>query len=334
MLVLITGGAGFIGAHAAQRFRARGWRVSLLDDLSRRGAAENLRWLRRQGPVSFARADVRDPRAVGRWVRAGRRPDLILHLAAQVAVTTSLADPRADFEVNALGTLNVLEAARRLPRRPLVLYASTNKVYGEMGGARTRLRAGRWTAARAVAEDAPLDFRSPYGCSKGAADQYVRDYGRVYGLPTTVFRQSCVYGPRQHGDEDQGWVAHFLRAGLAGETVTVYGDGRQSRDLLYVADLLDAFEAAWRRRAVCAGGVYNVGGGSGNVLSLRELAGWVSCRAGRPLRLAWRDWRPGDQRAYVSDVSRARAELGWSPRVGVGRGLDLLWGWLRERRAR
>lgn len=332
---LVTGGAGFIGVNAAARLLSRGWSVSVLDDLSRPGTGKNLAWLGRQGPLDFKRADIRNPGAVARWVKARSRGlDLVLHLAAQVAVTTSVADPRPDFEINALGTLNLLEALRGLPRKPFLLYSSTNKVYGGMEGVRVALKGGRYAyVSRPLGcpEEEPLDFHSPYGCSKGAADQYVRDYFRIYGLPTTVFRQSCIYGPHQNGTEDQGWVAHFMRAAQAGKGVTLYGDGRQVRDVLYIDDLVDAFEAAFRKRSLCRGRIYNIGGGPSNTLSLLELLDWIAARQGRPLRVAREGWRPGDQKVYVCDIRRARRELGWSPKVGVGQGLGLLWDWLAAR---
>ncbi|MEK7657183.1 MAG: GDP-mannose 4,6-dehydratase [Elusimicrobiota bacterium] len=329
---LVTGGAGFIGVNAAARLLSRGWSVSVLDDLSRPGTEKNLAWLRRQGALDFTRADIRDPRAVARWVKARSKGlDFVLHLAAQVAVTTSVADPRPDFEINALGTLNLLEALRALPRKPFLLYSSTNKVYGGMEGVRVALKGGRYAYASrpmGCSEEEPLDFHSPYGCSKGAADQYVRDYFRIYGLPSAVLRQSCIYGPHQNGTEDQGWVAHFMRAAQAGTGVTLYGDGRQVRDLLFIDDLVDAFEAAYRKRSLSRGRIYNIGGGPANTLSLLELLDWIATRQGKPMRVVRKGWRPGDQKVYVCDIRRARRELGWSPKMGVRKGLGRLWDWL------
>lgn len=330
--VLITGGAGFIGVNAAHRFLRRGWRVSVLDDLSRKGTDRNILWLMRQGPVEFTQADLRRPAAAERWVRA--RTDgleAVLHLAAQVAVTTSVEDPRTDFEKNALASLNLLEAVRRSGKKPFTFYASTNKVYGGMEHAKVVLRRGRWSYAalpQGVSEAEPIDFHSPYGCSKGAADQYFRDYWRIYGLPTVVFRQSCIYGPHQQGNEDQGWLAHFMKRALAGKGVTVFGDGRQVRDALFVEDLVDAIEAAYARRRRAAGRIYNVGGGPGSTLSLRDLTAWIERRSGRALPVSWGPWRPGDQKVYVSDIRRARRELGWRPKTGLDAGLERLWSWL------
>lgn len=319
--------------NAAKRFMDRGWRVAVLDDLSRKGTNTNIAWLKRQGhSVDFTRSDLRDAKATERWVR-GRRDGLefVLHLAAQVAVTTSVEDPRSDFERNALGSLNILEAVRKSGKKPFMLYASTNKVYGGMEHVKVALKAGRWSYVglpKGVSEREPIDFHSPYGCSKGAADQYFRDYRRIYGLPTVVFRQSCIYGPHQQGNEDQGWLAHFMKAALAGKGVTVYGDGRQVRDALFVDDLVEAFEAAYRRRAEVAGRIYNVGGGPRSTLSLRELLAWIGIRGGKKLATVWDDWRPGDQKVYVSDVRLIGRELGWRPKTTLPEGLEKLWTWL------
>ena len=331
--VLISGGAGFIGANAALHFRGRGWRVALLDDLSRRGTERNLAWLRKRGDVSFTSGDIRDFGQVRRWFARRGAADLVLHLAAQVAVTTSVEDPRTDFEINALGTFNMLEAARGLRRKPYFIYSSTNKVYGGMEDVRVRRKGGRYAYAglpHGVPESRPLDFHSPYGCSKGAGDQYVRDYERIYGLPTVVLRQSCIYGSLQRGNEDQGWVAHFLKSALEGRPVTIYGDGRQVRDVLEVSDLVAAFERCWERRA---GGVFNIGGGPSNTLSLRELLDWIRARGGR-LKTRTGGWRPGDQRIYVSDIRKASRVLGWRPKIGVPEGLERLWSWLGSPEAR
>ncbi len=329
---LITGGAGFIGVNAAHHYMRRGWRVSVFDDLSRKGTESNIAWLKSQGMVEFTHADLRDAGAAARWVK-GRTDGLevVLHLAAQVAVTTSVDDPRSDFEKNALASLNILEAVRLSGKKPFFLYSSTNKVYGGMEHVKVGLSRGRWAyrgLPQGVSEAEPIDFHSPYGCSKGAADQYFRDYHRIYGLPTVVFRQSCIYGPHQQGNEDQGWLAHFMKMAQAGKGVTVYGDGRQVRDALFVSDLVAAFEAAYARRAKSAGRIYNVGGGPRSTLSLRELLAWIAKRQGKPLKTAWGDWRPGDQKVYVSDIRKVKKELGWAPKVGLAQGLERLWSWL------
>jgi CDP-paratose 2-epimerase len=255
----------------------------------------------------------------------------VLHLAGQVAVTTSVSDPRLDFEGNALGTFNVLEAARLASIQAPIIFSSTNKVYGGMEEAGVVERNDRYAYAdldTGVNEQQPLDFHSPYGCSKGAADQYVRDYARIYGLETVVFRQSCIYGYRQFGVEDQGWVAWFIIAALLGRPITVYGDGKQVRDVLFIDDLLDAFDAAAANIQTCKGQVFNIGGGPANVMSLRELLDYLGERQQRPVPYEHADWRPGDQRVFVSDISKAREQLEWAPGICVKQGLDRLYDWV------
>ena len=334
MQYLITGGAGFIGSNYVRRLVARGEQVTVYDNLSRRGADANLDWLRAEcgdDAFAFVRGDVRDAALLA---TTARDADVIVHLASQVAVTTSVEQPREDFESNALGTFNVLEAARRAERRPVVLYASTNKVYGGMDDVAVVEGATRYhyrDLPHGIPETRPLDFHSPYGCSKGAGDQYVRDYARIYDLPTVVFRQSCIYGPRQFGVEDQGWVAWFIIAAVLGRPITIYGDGKQVRDVLYVEDLLDAYDAAVAQIDRAAGDIYNVGGGPEYVLSVwQEFGPLLERLLGRRIDVAWDDWRPGDQRIYVSDIRKAERELGWRPKVGVKEGVQRLYGWVVE----
>ena len=336
MRYLVTGGAGFIGANYVDRLVRRGDRVRLLDNLSRPGSRHNLTWFRNElgaDAVELVEADVRDADAVERAVRD---VDAIVHLAAQVAVTTSVDDPRHDFEVNALGTFNVLEAARRSGREPIVIYASTNKVYGELDGARVVEDDTRYTLvepAGGVAESQPLDLHSPYGCSKGAGDQYVRDYHRIYGLPTVVFRQSCIYGPRQFGVEDQGWVAWFVISAVLGREITIYGDGKQVRDLLFVDDLLDAYDLAIGGIDRVAGGVYNLGGGPDNTLSVwAEFGPILETVTGAPTPVRFDDWRPGDQKTFVSDISRYAETTGWRPTVAPEDGIRRLADWVADHR--
>lgn len=314
--VLITGGAGFIGSNLAERLLLSSkTQVRIFDDLSRKGVGHNLRWLRSlpaADRLEFVEGDVRDQNAV---MEAGRDVDEIYHLAAQVAVTTSLSDPRADFQVNALGTLNVLEAARCSGRRPFVLFTSTNKVYGSLESLAVEANATRYhardTTFRGVDESQSLDFHSPYGCSKGAADQYVHDYARIYDLPTVVFRMSCIAGPRQFGTEDQGWVAHFLYSMLEEKPLTIYGDGKQVRDVLHVADLLDAMEAAYCCRVQTAGHAYNIGGGPERSVSILELLKALSRETGAIANIEHREVRPGDQPFYVSSTEKLMRDTGW-----------------------
>ncbi len=326
---LVTGGAGFVGCNLAARLLASGRTVTVLDDLSRPGVAANLAWLESSHPrgLRVVRGDVRDARVVREALEGVAQ---VFHFAAQVAVTTSLSDPLRDLDVNARGTLTVLEEARRAPRPPGVLFTSTNKVYGALADIALARDGQRYVpalgeiAARGIAEERPLDFHSPYGCSKGAADQYVLDYARTFGLRTVVFRMSCIYGPRQLGTEDQGWVAHFVLRALRGEPITIYGDGFQVRDLLYVGDLVDAFLAAEERIDVLAGRAFNVGGGPRNAASLLEVVDRIEELTGRRPALEYADWRPGDQRYYCSDVSAFAVAADWTPRTGVAEGLRRL----------
>ena len=335
MKALITGGAGFIGSNLTHRLVREGHDVVVLDNLSRAGTGKNVEWLRAEhgDRWSLVQANVSDAEAVR---RAAADVDVIYHLAAQVAVTTAVQDPRHDFDVNALGTFNVLEGARLSERKPIVLYASTNKVYGDMEKVAV-VQNDTGYAYRdyphGISEAQPLDFHSPYGCSKGTGDQYALDYARIYGLPTVVFRQSCVYGPRQFGVEDQGWVAWFTIAAVTGKPITIYGDGKQVRDVLWVDDLLDLFGAAVARIDVAAGQAYNIGGGPTNTLAVwSELGPVLETLMGRPIQVRYDNWRPGDQRIFVADIRKAERELGWSPKVAKGEGVRRLYDWITANR--
>jgi CDP-paratose 2-epimerase len=328
--ILITGGAGFIGVNSADHFARKGWDVAVLDNLSRRGGEDNLRWLRERTPVRFERADVRDAAACERVV-AGTRPEVVLHLAAQVAVTTSVTNPREDFEINALGTFNMLEAVRKHRPEAFFITASTNKVYGKMHDVDVVERNGRYEYRdlhSGVGENQQLDFHSPYGCSKGVADQYTIDYSRIYGMKTVAMRQSCIYGTRQFGIEDQGWVAWFTIAAVLGKPITIYGDGKQIRDVLHVRDLARAYEAAVDHASEVSGQAFNIGGGPGNTLSLLELLALLEGDLGIRIPLRWDDWRPGDQPVFVCDLAKAREQLGWAPTIGVREGVRELAQWV------
>jgi CDP-paratose 2-epimerase len=333
--ILILGGAGFIGCNAARRFLERGAEVIVVDNLSRKGARENVRWLNDRGNVFLIEADIRDAALVERLFREHRDVALVLHLAGQVSVTSSIADPRTDFEINVGGTINALEAARKAEIGAPFIYASTNKVYGDMSDVNVELNGTSYRycdRSFGISEQQPLDFHSPYACSKGAADQYVLDYHRIYGLNTVVFRQSCVYGLRQFGIENQGWVAWFAIAAELGKPITIYGDGMQVRDLLFAEDLVDAYEAAAAHIERVAGSAFNIGGGPENGVSLLELLDYLGQRCRTKLLLAHAAWRPGDQRIYLSDIRRAREILGWSPRTGWRDGVARLTEWVRVNR--
>ncbi|HTX92762.1 MAG TPA: GDP-mannose 4,6-dehydratase [Anaerolineales bacterium] len=334
---LITGGAGFIGSNYVSRLLGRGEKVTIYDNLSRAGAPRNLAWLKEKyGEKSF-QVVVGDVRDAAQLTVSTREADVIVHLAAQVAVTTSVVRPREDFEINAQGTFNVLEAARLNGRKPVVLYASTNKVYGGMEDVQVVERGTRWeyeSLPLGCSESQPLDFHSPYGCSKGTGDQYVRDYARIYDLPTVVLRQSCIYGPRQFGVEDQGWVAWMIIAAVTGKSITIYGDGKQIRDILYVEDLLNAYDAAIARIDQVRGRVYNLGGGPENTMSIwTEFGPLLEKQLGKPIPVGRGDWRPGDQKVFVADIRKAGGELGWSPKVGVEEGVKRLFEWVKENKA-
>jgi CDP-paratose 2-epimerase len=332
--VLITGGAGFVGSNLADRLAGDGARVVLYDNFARPRVHENAAWLReRHGErIEIEVGDVRDAASLARAVaRAGR----VYHFAAQVAVTTSVDDPVADFEINARGTLNLLEAIRaRGEAAPPLVFASTNKVYGKLGGLEFGGNELRYVPtdttvqACGIPETQPLELYSPYGCSKGAADQYVLDYARIYGLRACVFRMSCLYGPRQFGTEDQGWVAHFLIRALQGLPITLFGDGRQVRDVLFVEDVVRAFMLAQDQMQRCSGQAFNIGGGPGNAISLLELLQLIARVAGSEPEIRFADWRPGDQLYYVSDTSRFAALTGWHQRVGIEEGVSRLHDWL------
>lgn len=340
MQILITGGAGFIGCNLAHRMLCRGHTVTIYDNLSRPRTPYNLAWLKQAatqlpGTLQVAIADIRAHEPIA---AAAQHMDAIVHLASQVAVTTSVHDPRTDFEINALGTFNVLEAARLAPSRPALLYASTNKVYGGMEDVAIVEEATRYRyrdLPLGIPETQPLDFHSPYGCSKGAGDQYVRDYHRIYGMRTVVFRQSAIYGPRQFGVEDQGWAAHFVIASQTGRPIAIYGDGKQVRDMLYIDDLIDAYETALERIDQVAGTIYNIGGGAAHALSIwAEFQPLLSRLAGHPIvPTTYGDWRPGDQPVCILDNSRAMRDLHWCPKVGVEEGITRLWNWVHENRA-
>ncbi len=332
--VLIFGGAGFIGSNLAHDLLTRtDANVHVFDNLSRTGVAHNLEWLRKaagnSGRLQVTLGDIRDSRLVDAAVAGAGE---IYHFAAQVAVTTSVVDPRLDFEINLAGTFNVLDAARRSGRKPFILFTSTNKVYGDLGlgqPVRTHKRY-IYPEHRGVSERQPLDFHSPYGCSKGAADQYVRDFARIYGLPTVVFRMSCIAGPRQFGTEDQGWVAHFLYSALQNKPVVIYGDGCQVRDVLCVKDLVRAFDAVRRRMEVTAGQIYNVGGGTANAVSLLELIDAIDQLTGHRLEHASYERRPGDQLVYVTDYGKLQADTGWKPEINLTQTLRLLQQFWKE----
>jgi CDP-paratose 2-epimerase len=336
--ILVTGGAGFIGSNLADRLASEGHDVLIYDALSRPGVDTNLAWLKRRHPkrISATIADVRDTASLS---AAAGQAGAVFHMAAQVAVTTSLIDPREDFDINLAASFNLLDALRRRGGKVPLIFASTNKVYGDLADIALELEGEAYVPvdpvirARGVSEDRSLDFHTPYGCSKGAADQYVLDFGRSFGVPTAVLRMSCIYGQRQMGTEDQGWVAHFVLRALRGEPVSIFGDGCQVRDVLDVGDAVDAYLAAWRRIGAISGRAFNLGGGPANAISLRQLLGHIGDLTNHPVETHYSDWRAGDQRYYVSDTSRAIRELGLRPARPWREGVAALAQWLRQERA-
>jgi CDP-paratose 2-epimerase len=333
--VLITGGAGFIGCNVASRLLREGHEVMIYDNFSRAGVERNFCWLKNEygRQVRLIEADVQDEKRLGVAVAGCSR---VFHLAAQVAVTTSLNDPNGDFATNARGTLNLLELIRKTGREIPLLFTSTNKVYGDLNDLQLSIKGGRYTpkdpavGQHGIDEERPLEFHSPYGCSKGAADQYVLDYARTFGLPTVVFRMSCIYGPHQFGTEDQGWVAHFLLQALRDEPINLYGDGRQVRDVLFIDDLVEAMLLAQSYINTIRGEAFNIGGGTKNTISLLELTEMIVDVSQKPLNVSFTDWRLADQRYYVSDIKRFQAATGWKPSVPVARGIEILYQWLAE----
>ena len=336
MRVLTTGGVGFIGCNVAKACLDRGDKIVVWDNLSRAGTEENLKWLRDQGSFEFVQLDIRNREEVFDTFKKTQPFDAVLHFAGQVAVTSSVADPLTDFETNAYGTLNVLEAVRKHSPETAFLYASTNKVYGELSQAPIVEQEERYAFqfhSEGICEEQPLDFHSPYGCSKGSADQYVRDYARIYGLKTVVFRQSCIYGPRQFGVEDQGWVAWLMIARELDLSATIYGNGKQVRDLLHVDDLSRAIFGALERIDRVQGEVFNIGGGPKNTLSVLELVNRLRKESENPAwEITFSKRRPGDQSIYVSNLNKAKKLLDWSPLIGMEEGIQRLRQWIRDNR--
>ncbi len=331
--VLITGCAGFIGSHIAEKLLSQSIDVIGIDNLSRAGSDKNLSILKTYDNFTFFKADIRNFEDISKIFTQTTNIDLVIHQAAQVAVTSSILNPRLDFEINALGTFNLLEATRLFSPNSVFQFASTNKVYGTMEELEVLESNARYkykNIKNGISENFKLDFHSPYGCSKGVADQYVRDYHRIYGLKTMVLRQSCIYGTRQFGVEDQGWVAWFTIASILGKKLTIYGDGKQVRDLLWIDDLVDAYISLYEKADVAAGHIFNLGGGSENTLSLNELVNQLieyDIMKSKP-RLS--QWRSGDQKVFVSDIKKISNLTGWKPKVSTEKGIKLLVQWCKK----
>jgi CDP-paratose 2-epimerase len=309
----------------------------IYDNLFRDGVEENLQWLQKEygDKLIIQISDINETRILQQCVNNASE---VFHLCAQVAVTSSVTNPVHDFNVNLSGTFHLMEAIRKSKHQPPLIFTSTNKVYGNLQDVKMVEEDTRYYPADAkmkkygINEKIPLDFHSPYGCSKGAADQYILDYSRTYGLKTVVFRMSCIYGPHQFGTEDQGWVAHFLISALEDKPVTIYGNGKQVRDILFVEDLIDAFMMAHKNIDKLAGEVFNIGGGTENTVSLLEILDIIRDKAGKEMDISFEDWRTGDQFYYVSNTDKFKAATGWKPKYNIEKGVENLLRWLCENR--
>jgi len=328
--ILVVGGAGFVGSNIANYYLEQGKEVVIFDNFSRKGSKKNAEWLKRNPNAAIIKGDVTRNEPIKNVI-----PDMdaVFHMAAQVAVTSSVENPRKDFKVNALGTFNVLEDIRKYGSNPALLFASTNKVYGNMEDVIIAEQEKKYAYKElqfGISESRHLDFHSPYGCSKGAADQYVRDYQRIYGMNNVIFRKSCIYGNRQFGTEDQGWVAWFALASLTGRPITVYGDGKQVRDVLYIDDLVRAYDTAAQNAKRIRGQIYNIGGGPSNTLSILQLIEILERKLGKKISFSLSGWRPGDQKVCIMDIRKAKNDFGWEPRIGVEEGINKLIEWIKE----
>ncbi len=340
MKILVTGGAGFIGSHIAERYAREGNDVVIFDNLSRaellkkpiKHVDHNKNFLLSSFKnVKFIKGDVRNADEIA---SAARDADVIFHAAAQTAVTTSVTDPRADFGVNIVGTFNILEAARKSDRNPSIIYCSTNKVFGDnVNKVRVSEKGDHYEFEPSYGNGIPEDFsidrceHTPYGVSKLTGDLYMQDYAHIYGLKTGVFRMSCIYGTRQLGVEDQGWVAWFVIATLLGKPLTIYGDGKQVRDVLYVTDLVELYDRFLK--SSLKHGVFNTGGGPKNTLSLLRLLDLLEKLTGKKSKVSYSDWRPSDQKVFVADISQAKKALGWEPKVSPEEGVGRLVEWAK-----
>jgi len=330
MDILVTGGCGFIGTNTVRYFAEKGHSIHIIDNLSRDGSEVNLSWLRNRFDFEFTEGDIRNRELVENLIH-DINVDVIIHLASQVAVTTSVETPRYDFEVNARGTFNLLDAIRQHTPNTIFLNASTNKVYGSLRGHEVEEQERRYvfaSGAQGIDESQPLNFHSPYGCSKGAADQYVEDYYKIYSIPSVNFRQSCIYGPRQFGMESQGWIAWFIIAHLTDQPITIYGNGKQVRDILYVDDLVKCYESAIKEIDDVAGESFNIGGGKTQSVSLLEFIKILEKVSEKSVSFDYDDWRPGDQKVYISDTSKAARMMGWEPNTSVEKGIERLYAWV------
>lgn len=334
MKILIIGGLGFIGVNTALYFYSLGYEISILDNLSRKGTIDNHNLLEEKIDFKFFNKDIRNYYDI-ESVFLENSFDVIIHLAAQVAVTSSVRNPREDFDINCLGTFNILECIRNHSPESIIIYTSTNKVYGNFKNKikETDKRYVYGDGFIGIDENQNLDFHSPYGCSKGSADQYVRDYNRIFGIKSVVLRQSCIYGPNQFGIEDQGWVSWFSIASIFEKKFTIYGDGKQVRDVLHVFDLVELYKSIIDNIEVCSGNIYNVGGGDENTLSLLELIDIIESKLEKKLKYDYSNWRPGDQKIYISDIGKIKNQINWSPKISSEEGINLMIDWIKDNKS-
>ena len=330
--ILITGGCGFIGANTAEFYLKKGYEVIVIDNLSRVGSGHNLAWLKRlEGNFMFENIDIRNYDSLLKIFKE-RKPDFILHLASQTTVTGSIINPREDFEINAVGTFNVLEAMRNGAPKAALIYSSTNKVLGELADIPIREEKTKYVFKniKDISEKQPLNFCSPYGCSKGCGDQYVLDYARIYKLKTVVFRQSCIYGPRQFGIEGQGWLAWFINALVFNQQINLYGNGKQVRDVLYINDLVSAFDLAFINIKKIKGKAYTIGGGYKSAISILEFLEILENISKRKILYKRKTWRQADQKVYISDISSAKKDFNWTPKVIPIKGIKIMYEWILQ----
>jgi len=338
MKYLVTGGCGFLGSNLSSEIIRRDEELVVFDNLYRFGSSENLGWLKKQGDFKFIHGDVRNINDIESVIKQ-EKPDVIFHLAGQVAMTTSLQNPRLDFEVNTLGTFNLLEAIRKYSPESIIIYSSTNKVYGDLEWVRYEEKETRYITpdfSNGFDESLKLDFHSPYGCSKGAADQYMLDYARMYNLKTVVFRHSSMYGGRQFATYDQGWVGWFcqkaieIKNGMLKDPLAIHGTGKQVRDILYADDVVRLYFSATEHIDKAKGQAFNIGGGMENSLSLLELFETLEKQLGIEMRYKKLPWRESDQKVFVADIGKAKALLNWEPTINKNDGMQKILGWVRR----
>lgn len=331
--ICVIGGAGFIGSHLARKYFSEKNDVIIIDDLSRKLTKYNLKFIDKK--IKFIKLDISKKKNFNILKKIFKNIDIIFHCAAQVAVTTSLVDPLRDFEINMIGSMNVLEAVRNSNPKAIIFFSSTNKVYGDLENIQLKeyVKNYEFTKIRGINENYPLDFHTPYGCSKGAADQYFLDYARYYGIRTVVFRKSCVYGTHQYGVEDQGWLSWFAIAGMIGKKITVYGNGKQVRDVLYIDDLINAYQLAENKIHLTAGHVFNIGGGYDNRISVINAIDKISRQTNRQVKIRYEKVREGDQKIYISDNTKAEKYFGWKPKVNIDTGFLNMVNWIRKNKS-